>query len=311
MTSNSDEHSCSSSGQTSQVTPVKEEPLEKMARIEKGPIVPKCDAHPVNDCKFWCNACVLAICLQCVDEDHQTHKFELLKSVLKQKVEKSLERLNVLKNGMNKVDDNIDQCNKQEIFSNRCIGKSRKFKAGCESLKSIPPIYEEHLKSLQAFAEGDESAEVDRKILGSFLKLLHKTDRDFFDMKHLSFIEVYSDPKIEWFVSNSIPKKGVDNVNFSFSLTAEDEHCTFLIEMIRCLLRPPITIDFRFTAIFPLDTAEIIYPKQINRYFCDLVFVSLSSTHSLRLPRSLFEGKKFSRKPKFENLICEVLVHEN
>ena len=305
MTSNSDEQSCSSSGQTSHVTPVKEEPLEKMARIEKGPIVPKCDAHPVNDCKFWCNTCVLAICWLCVDEDHQTHKFELLKTVIKQKVEKSLKRLNVLMEGMKKVDDNIDQCIKQEIFGNRCIGKSRKIKAGCESIKSIPPIYEKHVESLREFAEGDDSAEVDREVLASVLKLLHKTDRDFFEVENISLIGIYcnSDPNLRGYFC--IPKIKVnDDFNFevcrAFSLSFG---CEPPLEITRRAsdVHWPLTIDCKYTFIITADKREKV--EKFTRVMCDLNFIDKESVHVLPLPDHFF----------FSNCdaVFEIFVHDN
>ena len=177
------EDSASSSNAGEHEVEIKQEPSPKVVKVDKAPM-PKCDAHPDVDCFFWCNDCILAICMQCADNSHETHHLKLLRHFLKFKVKESIKRLDHFKANIDKLNKNISQCDDEIEFHKNALSDAKERKRTCEEKRRYLSKYDEHLPVFQKVADDEnENKDVDIHVLGDFLKILSKNDNDLFHMQ--------------------------------------------------------------------------------------------------------------------------------
>ena len=224
-----------------------------------------------------------------------------MKTVLKQKVEASLARLDILKQQMTEVEFKIKHCSSQENFSKRFVEKSKQKKTNCELIKSFPFVYEEHVYSLKKFVKGDENVELDRKVLGSFLKLMHLTDRDRLEVENLSLFGVHSG-------LINLRKLTKYMIGDKLSFCVMYDSYSFTLNCFRNELDWPIKIDFRIVILLPVDNEQntMCYTQekinQCTRVFCDMQFNDKTTSHTFHFPRYLHN--------KICDLVFEISVHD-
>ncbi|XP_063728016.1 uncharacterized protein LOC134855422 isoform X2 [Symsagittifera roscoffensis] len=150
--------------------------------VKKSSSVPKCERHVLVECAFWCQECSVAICLKCVQNAHRGHSFLLLDSIIDYKVKEAIYRLDFLKKNMSYVESNIVACQNEIDFHNNQVKLFIRRQRECNEIRELPNVFTEHMSELKNMANG-LTHEVDEKILSKVLKVLQKTDDDFFWVK--------------------------------------------------------------------------------------------------------------------------------
>ena len=130
---------------------VKEEPSPKARKLDQFPM-PKCAKHSSADCKFWCDDCNIAVCIQCADVHHEKHSLHMLRHVIKDKISESLRVLRQLKRYAENVEDGKSQCNQEIAVCSKLIHSAESGKIKCEKVQRLIKSFDSHLPSLKEIA---------------------------------------------------------------------------------------------------------------------------------------------------------------
>ena len=152
---------------------VKEDPSPKMRKVSKIPL-PKCDIHEDSECMFWCDKCGMAMCMLCADIFHGSHQLQLLRHVIKDKAQTCIRRL---KTNVDKIDDDMSQCDQEIQFYKMALLIARNKKLVCEGSNERLDVFKENLPSLSSFVEGTDvvsQLDVDVNALEELMKVLSR-----------------------------------------------------------------------------------------------------------------------------------------
>ena len=194
--------------------------------------------------------------------------------------------------------------------------KVRKRKLDCQDLKRFPSTYADHVNSLRAFASGYDDETVDRNILGSFLKILQKTDGDCYAIENISIISVmhiWSNMNL-----NSRVKVMTGNkVKFHVENTSVNQKLTFTVSCLENKLSWPLAIDLKITFLAGTDdqksksrvstsVIECENFNQVTRVYCDWIFIDSSTQHKCAFNHS----NSFISMQGNYYFVFEIDVHE-
>ena len=161
---------------------IKSEPnLDNSTEEDNGSTpLPKCMIHLHELCTFWCKECTLAICMTCVKNKHRDHNLVFLESVISEKVQESILRLDYIRDRLSIVESNVDFCKSEINYHDTQVKLLKRNLISCETIRDYPKVFDPHMQALLDLASGVKGVKLDPKILGNFLQLLRKTDNDIF-----------------------------------------------------------------------------------------------------------------------------------
>ncbi|XP_075255665.1 uncharacterized protein LOC142348255 [Convolutriloba macropyga] len=162
----------------------KEEPSPKARKLDAFPM-PKCEKHPSVDCTFWCDECVVATCVHCVDVDHEKHSMHMLRHVIKEKLIDASNHVINLKDHASIVEDTKSQCDRELSFLNKSVLMAERRKARGEKTERFLKAFDPYLPALKSLVYGSNNAmrvNIGVKTMEILLKVFPKRDCDILEL---------------------------------------------------------------------------------------------------------------------------------
>ena len=246
---------------------VKQEPTDK---VSKKPVpLPKCRDHIREDCSFWCKDCTMAVCMDCVKLSHRDgdHNLIFLESVIAERVQESLLRLEFIRDNIGIVESNVAQYKSEISYHQNQLDIQLKNLKAAEEYRDYPKYFDSNLENFTRIAKGEENVEIDTEVLAKFLQLLRKSDDELFWLKRPAeaSCNIRSDLKL-----NKTPQDLCTVDGFSFTLDVDISKSNLILScsyVDSLVMLWSAKIDFRISIVNKKKLNQSLHQTVVGHIF--------------------------------------------